>query len=233
MSELLSQVPFSSGVSDPRPPQSLRLLDGDLGQSHSFPIGQRGERGPPPRLPIGRRRRRSAAARALLPFPAETLCDWPLRPRPGRWAPGPSGAAGSPGARQLPARGGKFESGLEEKLPGPSCRLPFSPVGTGRLSELLEAPPPAPVPRSRSQPCTPNGSSVRDGPGPRAQGSSPAGDSLTWRVGRPVPCGGCSEDWRGELGAGQTLCHPRGRRVQPRERAPASAAAPSARGLGT
>lgn len=121
---------------------------------------------------------------------------------------------------------------------GRDAFCPFPRVGTDRLSELLEAPPAASVPGSRSQPCTPNGSAVRDGPGPRAEGSPPAGDSLTWRAGRPVPCGGWSEGWRGELGAGKRCVISgaggrRGRRVQSREQAPASSAAPSAKGLGT
>lgn len=67
---------------------------------------------------------------SAFPAPAETLCDWPLRP--GMWASGPAAAAaaqGSPCARQLPTLGGKFESGLEEKLPWPRCPLPVPPGG--------------------------------------------------------------------------------------------------------
>lgn len=54
-----------------------------------FPLVSGVGRGLPLWLPIGLRRRRSAAAGALQPLPPEALCDWPL--------PAAAGDAGPPG----------------------------------------------------------------------------------------------------------------------------------------
>lgn len=85
---------------------------GDLGHSRPFPIGQQGGRGLPPWLPIGYRRRRSAAASASQPLPPEALCDWSLPASardPGAWVRAAS--AGSLWAVPRSTLGRKFESG--------------------------------------------------------------------------------------------------------------------------
>lgn len=75
-------------------------------------------------------------------------------------------------------------------------------------------------------------------PGARRPRSPPAGDSLTQRVVRLVPCRGWIEDVRGEPGAEETLCHlgAAGRWEDPSPQEPALApfpAATSAKGLRT
>lgn len=179
---------------------------GDLGYSRPSPIGEREGRGLPPRLPIGRPRRHSPAARALQPCPPEALGDWPLRVAAGaRGRPGPSGCcrvalgcAARRSRRKVRPRPRRTtwrdRDAFQLSLGGGwhSCEPLRSSPGSARCT-----------PRSCSQPSTPRRARSarrfrapgRGHPAARRPLSLPAGGSLTQRVGRQVPAGmerGCA-----------------------------------------
>lgn len=116
----------------------------------------------------------------------------------------------------------------------------FPWVGTDILCELLaELPGSVRTPAVMLPALDPQARSAgRDGLGPRAEGSPrprrprsfPAGDPLTQRVGRLLPCRGWNEDMRGEPGCGGNAVSSPGAAgcsESPRPRQPASA--PSSR----
>ena len=241
-SKLLSKILFSPRVSDPRPPGSLQLLPGgNLGHSRLFPIGQRGGRGLPPWLPIGHRRRHSPSARALQAFPPEALCDWPL-PAAARDPSSRARAAcaGSLGQCSRPLQAESSSPALGEKLAWPRCLLTFSPGGdrhsfrAARGASGQHPCPAAPLPALHPKQGPRWGwvrAASRGVPAARRPLSPPAGDSLTQRVGRLVPCRRWSEDVRGEPGCrGNAVSSPgtAGRSEGPRPREPAPTPYPAA-----
>lgn len=143
-----------------------------------------------------------------------------------------------------PLRAESSSLALDEKLSWPRCLLTFSPRGLtvfprcrrslGAASVLPgHAPSPPSLPGARCP--IGQGHDLSDARARRPR-SPPAGDSLTQRVVRLVPCRGWIEDVRGEPGAEEPLCllGAAGRWEGPSPQEPALAsfpAATSAKGL--